>query len=120
LPKNPYDLRDVASVLVGGPEKKKPIRDSRRAFNQTQRNRILFQQNSKCAKCHKKLDPRAMHFHHKKPWSSGGRTITENGRALCPTCHAIVTSEERLKKVDKKRRTKKPSNIFDIPRIKLP
>lgn len=120
MPKNPYDLRDVASVLIGGPEKKKPQRDSRRAFSQTQKHEILHQQDNKCARCHRKLDPRAIQFDHAKPWASGGRTITQNGRALCGECHDIVTHAQRLKKVDKKRRTKKPSNIFDIPKIELP
>lgn len=32
-------------------------RDGRRAFTQTQKNEILYQQNSKCAKCHEMLDP---------------------------------------------------------------
>jgi len=113
--KNPLDVA-LPSLYPS-----RPSRDLRRAFNQTQKNKILYQQNGKCARCHGKLDPRAIHYHHKKPWASGGRTITENGRALCPTCHAIVSSEERLKKVDKER-TKKQANPFDfkIPQIKLP
>jgi len=86
-----------------------PKRDSRRSFLSTQRKEILYQQDNKCAKCHEKLDPRAIHFHHIKPWSSGGRTITQNGAALCPKCHEILTHKERLRKVDKKRKKRKPS-----------
>ena len=92
-------------------------RDTRRAFTPTQKKEILYQQNNKCAKCHKPLDPRAVHFHHIKPWSSGGRTITVNGAALCPTCHEIITHKERLKKVDKKKR--KSSNVFDLSKVSL-
>src|SRR3989337_3857429 len=65
----------------------KPKKDSRRSFTTTQKKEILYQQDNKCAKCHEKLDPRAMHFHHEKPWGSGGRTITANGRALDAKCH---------------------------------
>lgn len=99
-------------------------RDKRRSFTRTQKNEILYQQDNKCAKCHKKLDPRATEFDHKKPWASGGRTATVNGRALCANCHKIVTHKTRLKKVDKKRtkkrttkrkrRTRKPKDPFDV------
>jgi len=91
-----------------------PTRDSRRSFSATQKKEILYQQDNKCASSichHKKLDPRAIEFDHKKPWASGGRTITENGRALCPECHKIITHNERLRKTDKKRPTR-DSNPF--------
>ena len=95
------------------PEKKEVGRDTRRAFTSTQKKQILFQQDSKCARCHKKLDPRAIQFDHEKPWASGGRTKTENGRALCSECHDIVSHEHRLKQVDQKRTTKKePYSLF--------
>lgn len=81
-------------------------KDSRRAFTKTQQKQILSQQDHKCARCHKKLDI-AIHFHHAKPWSSGGRTIVQNGRALCANCHEIISHKDRLKRVDKKR---KPRN----------
>jgi hypothetical protein len=72
---NPFDLG------FGPSSKRKPERDSKRAFTQTQRKEILYQQDMKCAVCHKKLDPRDIEYDHKKPWASGGRTKTENGRA---------------------------------------
>ena len=82
--------------------KKEPTkdRDANRAFNRTQKNEILFQQDNKCAECHGKLDPRATEFDHEKPWASGGRTITVNGRALHADCHKIITHRHRLEKVD--------------------
>jgi len=79
-----------------------PKRDTRRSFTSSQKKQILYQQDNKCARCHEKLDPSAIQFDHKKPWSSGGRTITVNGRALCSKCHDIISHEERLKKTDKK------------------
>jgi nitrate/TMAO reductase-like tetraheme cytochrome c subunit len=83
--------------------KKEPTkdRDANRTFNQTQKNEILYQQDNKCAECHRKLDQRTKEFDHKKPWASGGRTITVNGRALHADCHKIITHKNRLKKVDR-------------------
>ena len=91
-----------------------PKKDTRRSFTQTQKNEILYQQDNKCASSlchHKKLDPRATEFDHKKPWASGGRTIKKNGRALCAECHKIITHNQRLRKIDKKR-PKRDSNPF--------
>ena len=105
MPKDPFGLPSLYPS--------KPKRDSRRAFNSTQKKEILHQQDYKCAKCHKKLDLRATHFHHEKPWASGGRTITQNGRALCANCHKIATHETRLKRIEKKR-TPKDTNPFSI------
>jgi nitrate/TMAO reductase-like tetraheme cytochrome c subunit len=79
-------------------------RDKRRTFTQTQKHEILHQQNYRCAICKKKLDPRAMDFDHKKAWADEGRTVIQNGRALCKNCHGRETHNQRLKKVDKPRK----------------
>jgi hypothetical protein len=78
-------------------------RDTRRSFTTPQKNEILYQQNNLCAgeDCnHKRLDPRTTRFHHIKPWSEKGRTITTNGAALCPGCHEIVHHYKRLDNVE--------------------
>ena len=75
-------------------------RDKRRAFTATQKNDILYQQENKCAICHKKLDPRAIEFDHRKEWSASGKTTIKNGAALCPTCHRIKTHKSLVKKID--------------------
>ena len=82
-------------------------RDKRRAFTQTQKNEILYQQGNKCAMCHEKLDPRAIEFDHCKEWSASGKTTIKNGAALCRTCHGIKTYNSRLKKIDKPQRERK-------------
>ena len=74
------------------------IRDTRRAFTQTQKNEILYQQDGKCAKCHAKLDLRVVEFDHIRAWAAQGRTVTQNGAGLCPTCHRLKKHRERLKK----------------------
>ncbi|NOX71692.1 MAG: HNH endonuclease [Candidatus Micrarchaeota archaeon] len=110
MAKNPLDI-DLSDLGFGS---KKTKRDSRRTFTITQKKEILYQQNNKCAICHKKLDPRAIEFDHGKPWADGGRTITQNGRALCPTCHRIKHHKERLKKIEGRTKKKKNKNPWDI------
>ncbi len=98
---------------------KKTTKDSRRAFTRTQKNEILAQQRSKCAKCRKFLDPRAIEYDHAKAWSAGGKTTIKNGRALCPTCHKLKTHKDTLSKVDKKR-TKRSPNPLNISLLSQP
>lgn len=103
---------DVDLGLPG--QKKKEGRDKRRYFNKTEKKEILYQQDSKCANCHERLDPRAIHFHHEKAWADGGRSIAVNGRAVCPTCHEILEHKQRLKKSEEKaEREEEPDNIID-------
>jgi len=94
------------STTLGFPKTKKTLRDTRRTFATTQKSEILHQQDGRCAgiHCHhKKLDPRAIYFHHGKAWASGGRTIVQNGYALCPLCHKLATHKQQLTKVDRRR-----------------
>lgn len=105
--KNPLTI-DFPKVYPSQPKQL----DSRRSFGEVQKNKILARQHYKCAKCGKKLNPQAKHIHHIKPWSEGGKTTVENGRALCPTCHSIETQEEILKRVDKKRKPRNTSPLF--------
>ena len=104
-------------------------RDRRRSFTQSQKNQILYQQDKKCARCHKPLDPRAIEYDHKKPWAAGGRTKTINGRALCANCHKIITHNQILGKVEGRRRhgrktkqrrkkSRKMQNPFGLPDYK--
>jgi len=108
--KNPLAI-DFPKLYLSQPKEK----DSRRSFSPSQKKEILYQQDYKCASAlchHKKLDPRATHFHHEKPWASGGRTKVENGRALCADCHEIISHKARLKRVDKKRKPKSTNPFF--------
>lgn len=97
-------------------------RDKRRSFTQSQKNQIRYQQNDKCAICHKPLDPRTTHYDHKKAWADKGRTVVQNGRALHAECHSIKHHTERLKKAEGKSKKKAPCGPLDIklPKVKLP
>ncbi|MEM1563682.1 MAG: HNH endonuclease signature motif containing protein [Candidatus Bathyarchaeia archaeon] len=110
MPKDPFKLPNIdwSDWIL-----EEPKRDSRRAFTESQKKDILVRQKYRCARCHKLLDLRATHFHHVKPWASGGKTRTANGVALCSECHDKVHHEQRLKKLEGKKRKKK-SGIFDI------
>ena len=116
------NLNSMGKILNGniysGQRDKK--RDVRRAFNQTQRKEILYQQDSKCARCHQRLDPRDIHYHHEKPWASGGRTITTNGRAVCGSCHNILHHEIKVKESDKTKKSNRDNNSFGLSSYKLP
>jgi 5-methylcytosine-specific restriction endonuclease McrA len=87
------------------PEESK--RDGHSDFTITQKNEIWYQQDGKCAVCHKKLDARSVEYDHKNPWAAKGRTTTVNGRALHTDCHKIETHEKGQQQVDAK--TKKDS-----------
>jgi len=100
--KNPFGSNLPRSGIFGSQEKNE--RDSRRSFTSSQKKEILGNQNNKCDNCSKKLDPRDIHYHHKKPWADGGKTIVSNGRAVCGSCHNKLSHKDTLKKVDKKRK----------------
>jgi hypothetical protein len=100
LRRKPLRIKSPSEVLWGYP--RKTARDRRRVFTETQKKQILYQQDNKCAKCHKRLDPRTTQFHHGKPWAYGGRTKVHNGRAMHPNCHQEETYEERLRRTDRR------------------
>jgi predicted restriction endonuclease len=92
-------------------------RDRRRAFTITQKNEILYQQDTRCAVCHVKLDLRVVEYDHIKAWAASGRTITQNGAALCPNCHRLKTHKERLKSIDRKSTEMKPALSFSLDEL---
>lgn len=94
--------------------KPKSGRDSRRSFSQSQKNQILYQQDSKCAVCHRKLDPRDREYDHKKAWAANGKTVTQNGRAVCGSCHNIITHNQTVKKSDNKLNIDEQAGMSDM------
>jgi len=131
MPKNPYDVRKVASVILGEPEKKKPTKvlsPSKRA--------TLVQKYSKgrCSYCKKKFDYLNLDVHHIKERSKGGSNELTNLTILCAGCHRelkhgtidrtkiepIRKPKTRKRQRKRKPKTKKPTDLFQIPDIKLP
>jgi 5-methylcytosine-specific restriction endonuclease McrA len=78
-------------------------RDIKRTFSTIQKNAIWDRQNGKCWYCGKPLQATIAEFHHLKPHSRKGKTVSGNGVALHPDCHRTIHKQESLKKADTKR-----------------
>ena len=65
-----------------------PLRDSKRNFDDAQRQVIFRRDNGICKNCGKKCEWNEWEADHITPWSKGGQTEIENGQVLCPTCNA--------------------------------
>jgi len=94
--------------------------NKREPISKSQKNEVLARQKNRCAKCPKPLDMRATHFDHIKEVYRGGKSRIENLQALCADCHNIKTHDERLKKVEKRRKKSNiKTNPFGIKPIKI-
>ena len=58
-----------------------------RAFTPNQKRETYERQKGICPKCKKKFEIGEMEADHIKPWSKGGKTITENCQMLCKDCN---------------------------------
>ena len=58
----------------------------RRLFTKKQRNIIAWLSGGICNICKCPLDSN-FHADHISPFSKGGKTIIQNGQALCPSCN---------------------------------
>jgi len=58
-----------------------------RAFTPSQKRTAYERQNHACYDCKQGFDIKQMDGHHNKPWSMGGKTLTENCIMLCRECH---------------------------------
>ena len=59
---------------------------ARRFFTRQQRAHLYRRANGRCESCDVPLG-HDWHADHDTPWSKGGPTRVQNGRALCPTCN---------------------------------
>jgi 5-methylcytosine-specific restriction endonuclease McrA len=139
MPKNPYDLRDIASVLTGGPEKEKP---RRKPLPKEVRDQVwdryigATKTVGKCYCCRwRPITYRDYEVGHNRAVAKGGRDHISNLRPICKQCNRSMgtMSIERYrekyhgKKTPKGKRQrkrkpkkKKPTGSFQIPKIKLP
>ena len=58
-----------------------------RAFADKQKREVYEKQKGKCIKCKKVFEIGEMEADHIKPWSKGGKTISENCQMLCKDCN---------------------------------
>ncbi len=116
--KNPFGIKPLtSSKSIFSTQKKE--RDSKRGFNESQKNNAYDEQNGLCAKCNNPVKRSIAQFHHIKFHSKGGLTKTKNCQMLCPNCHVDIHNKERVKTADKKRIPEK--NIFntEFPKLKF-
>lgn len=57
----------------------------KRRFSQRQRDILRLIAGNQCRQCGKPLTE--FHADHRHPYSKGGKTLVNNGQALCPTCN---------------------------------
>lgn len=71
-----------------------------RRFSRRQRRILAWRAGGRCAGCGAPLDA-GFHADHVRPFSRGGRTVTDNGQALCAACNlrkgATMTTGTRLR-----------------------
>lgn len=65
-----------------------PLKDSKRNFDESQRQVIYRKDKGICQICGKECDWNDWEADHIVPWSKGGKTEIENGQVLCPTCNS--------------------------------
>ncbi len=64
------------------------LKDSKRNFDEAQRQVIYRRDNGICRICGKKCEWNDWEADHIVPWSKGGKTEIENGQVLCPSCNS--------------------------------
>jgi hypothetical protein len=58
-----------------------------RTFSDSQKNAAYERQNGVCTECGKDFEITEMEADHKKPWSKGGKTESNNCEMLCKNCN---------------------------------
>lgn len=84
------------------------FKDPVRLFNEEEKIKIYFKQDSLCAHCGKSLDFKRAECHHKKEHSVGGQTKISNGIMLHNVCHTAIHKAKNLKRKQSTERVKTP------------
>lgn len=65
-----------------------PQKDSKRNFDEAQRQVLYRKFNGICQLCGKVCEWNDWEADHIVPWSKGGKTVVDNGQVLCPSCNS--------------------------------
>lgn len=65
-----------------------PQKDSKRNFDEAQRQVLYRKFNGICQLCGKVCEWNDWEADHIIPWSKGGKTVVDNGQVLCPSCNS--------------------------------
>ena len=65
-----------------------PQKDSKRNFDEAQRQVLYRKFNGICQLCGKTCEWNDWEADHIVPWSKGGKTVVDNGQVLCPSCNS--------------------------------
>lgn len=65
-----------------------PLKDSKRNFDEAQRQVIFRRDKGICRGCGKNCEWNEWEADHIIAWSKGGKTEVENGQVLCPSCNS--------------------------------
>lgn len=71
------------------------MKDPQRLFNDDQKRVLFWRSGGKCQKCSCKIAEDNFHADHILAHSRGGKTVIENGRALCPDCNLSLGAGNR-------------------------
>ena len=113
-----FDFNKEVNIF-GGNSKSKYKRQS---VGRTQKDVVWSNQKGKCWFCKKTLNPLSTHYDHIKEVSRGGKSTTDNLRAVCASCHSERHKREKAEKLDKKKRassTRQNANPYEIKPIKF-
>lgn len=82
---------------------KKSVKPKRQPVAQSTKRAVEIKQRGKCALCNRLLVG-SKHFDHIKPVHKGGKSTTDNLRAICASCHDRRHILEKAAKMDKKKK----------------
>jgi len=63
-----------------------------RKFTENTKREVFEKQKGVCVRCLEKFDLSSMEADHIKPWSRGGKTISENCQLLCKECNRVKSN----------------------------
>ena len=111
--------------LIGGSyglgnNEDKSGRDTRRQISTSEKNKVWDNQDGKCYYCGNTLKRASVQYDHKKGYAESGKTDIKNVVACCANCHAEKTNEDRIKKITKKPKEPRQTDMFGNPIGKKP